>query len=203
MVIGRGGTVTVKLQWGVPEALRLTVATLIYDSFENQFQYTLGPRYKGVSFIADSLQSEYGLIAFQENEFVGIGGAKTEKGELIQIRFSRWLYTYHIRTLRSFFIGFPFLYERHESGVLTLASLSVKKAARGQGIGTQIIKEFIHYGSVNGFHTLKLEVVNSNPKAKMLYDRLGFTTRRYTSIPRPWSFFLGFTGVYEMVYPLG
>ncbi len=201
--MGCGGTLTVKLQWGVPEALRLSVASLIYDSFEKQFQYTIGPRQKGISFIADSLQSEFGLVAFQENDFVGIGGAQTDKGELIQIRFSRWIRTYHIRAMRSFFIGFPFWYERRESGVLTLTTLSVKEDARGQGIGSQIVKEFIRYGSVNGFHTLKLEVVNSNTRAKALYDRLGFTTQKYTSIPRPWSFFLGFTGIYEMVYPLG
>ena len=194
---------TVKLQWGVPEALHLIVATLIYDSFETKFRYTLCPRKKGISFIADSIQGEYGLVAIQESKVVGIGGARTDQGELLQIRFSTWIRTYHIQAIRSFFIGFPFWHERHISGTLTLTSLSVKEEARGQGIGTKIIKEFIHYGSANGFHTLNLEVVNSNPRAKALYDRLGFTTQKYTSIPRPWSFFLGFTGVYEMVYSLG
>jgi ribosomal protein S18 acetylase RimI-like enzyme len=162
----------------------------------------LGPRHKGIAFIAASLQSEFGLVAFHQGKFVGVAGAKTDKGELFQVRFITWIRTYHIHALQSFFIGFPFWYERHEPGVLTLASLSIKEPFRGLGIGTKIVKEFIRYGSAEGFRTLKVEVINSNLRAKALYERLGFKKRKYTSIPRPWSFFLGFTGVYELVYSL-
>jgi GNAT superfamily N-acetyltransferase len=192
----------VHLQWGVPDELRLQVAKLIYDTFVDKFRYTIGPRYKGISFIAASLQSEFGLVAFHEGKFVGVACAKTDKGELFQVRFSTWIRTYHIRALQSFFIGFPFWYERNEPEVLTLASLSIKKGFRGKGIGTKIVKEFIRYGSAEGFQAVKLAVINSNVRAKELYERLGFKKRKYTSIPRPWSFFLGFTGVYELIYYL-
>lgn len=193
---------TIRLQWGLPENLRLPVAKLIYDTFLKKFQYTLGTRHIGVRFIANSLQGEYGLLALRDDEFVGVAGVKTAKGELIQVRFSSWIRTYHIRTIRSFLIGFPFWFERREPGVLTLANLSIVESARGQGIGTQMVKEFIRFGINQNFRILKLEVINSNVRAKALYERLGFKITKYSKIPFPWSHLLGFTGFYEMSYPL-
>ena len=193
---------TIRLQWGLPDNLPLAAATLIYDTFIKKLRYALGPRHIGIRFVAYSLQSEYGLVALHDGEFVGVAGAKTAKGELVQVRLGSWIRTYHIRTIRSFLIGFPFWYERRGPGVLTLANLSIVESARGQGIGTQMVKEFMRYGLKQNFRILKLEVINSNVRAKTLFERLGFKTTKYSNIPLPWSHLLGFTGVYEMSYPL-
>ncbi len=197
-----GAIVSIELQWGLPDHLRLSAASLIYDTFITKYRYTLGPREKGIRFIANAFRAEYGLVAFSDGDFVGVAGVKNSEGELIEIRFNRWARTYHILTLRSFFIGFPFWFGKRPLGVLTLNSISVKDAARGQGIGTQIIQEFIQYGKEQGYQALNLEVINSNIRAKALYERLGFKTTDYSRIPLPWSHLLGFTGVYEMTYPL-
>jgi ribosomal protein S18 acetylase RimI-like enzyme len=194
--------VTIQLQWGFTEVLRLPVAALIYDTFFKKFQYTLGPRHKAITFIANSLQPHFGLVALRDGEFVGIAAAKTAKGELLQIRFGPWIRTYHFRAILSFLVGFPFWYEKRIPGELTLANLCVRKSARERGIGTQMIQEFMRFGTVRGYQTLKLEVINSNVRAKLLYERLGFKTTKYVNIPLPWRHLLGFTGVYEMSYPL-
>jgi ribosomal protein S18 acetylase RimI-like enzyme len=194
--------VTVQLKWGIPDNLRLATATLIFDTCINKFRYTLNPRKKGIQFIASSLESEYGLIALRDGNLVGVAGAKTSEGELFQIRFITWIRTYHIRAIQSFLVGFPFWYKRRESGVIILTNLAIVESARGQGVGTQMVMEFIRYGKHQGYHAVKLEVINSNIRAKTLYERLGFKKTRYTKIPLPWSHLLGFSGIYEMSYPL-
>ncbi|MHA2406151.1 MAG: GNAT family N-acetyltransferase [Candidatus Hermodarchaeia archaeon] len=193
---------SIRLQWGLPDYLRLPAATLIYDTFIKKFRYTLGPREKGIRFIANSFQPKYGLVALSDGEFVGLAGAKTGEGELIEVKFSRWARTYHLHTIRSFLIGFPFWLEKRTPGVLTVTNISVKETARGKGIGTKIIQEFLRYGTAQGYRAVNLEVINSNVRAKTLYERMGFRITGYSSIPIPWSHLLGFTGVYEMTYPL-
>ena len=194
---------SIRLQWGIPENLRLLAATLIYDTFITKFRYTLGPREKGIQFIANSFQPKYGLVAFIDDTFVGLAGAKSNEGELIEVKFSRWARTYHLRTLRSFLIGFPFWWQKQTPDILTVTNISVKETARGKGIGTKIIQEFLRYGTAQGYRAVNLEVINSNVRAKTLYKRMGFRTTGYSNIPIPWSHLLGFTGVYEMTYPLG
>jgi ribosomal protein S18 acetylase RimI-like enzyme len=194
--------VSIELQWGLPARLRLPAATLIYDTFNSKFRYTLGPRGKGIRFIANSFRAEYGLVAFSKGEFVGLAGARNNEGELIDIRLSSLVKTYHIRTPLSFFIGFPFWFEKRSPSVLTVSNIAVKDTSRAQGIGTQILQEFIRYGTAQGYQMLQLEVINSNVRAKALYHRLGFRITNYSSIPLPWSHLLGFTGTYEMTYPL-
>jgi ribosomal protein S18 acetylase RimI-like enzyme len=193
---------TVQLKWGVSEKLRLPVAQLIYDAFSVKLRYTLGPRHKGVHFIARSLKSEFGLVALQKGEFVGVAGAKTEDGELVDVNWGLWLRTYHIQAIRTFFIGVPFWYERKHPGMFRLTNLAIVDSARGEGIGTQIVEEFIRIGFEKGYRALKLEVINSNVRAKALYQRLGFEITRYSKIHFPWSHLWGFTGVYEMTYSL-
>lgn len=197
-----GVILSFRLQWGVPNKHRVSAAKLIYDTFERKFRYTFGPRHKGVLLIAHSLRSEYGLIVLREDELVGICGAKDSKGELIQVQWNSWLRTYHFRVLKTMMIGSLLWFRRAQPTVLWIDTLSVAKSARSQGIGTQIIQEFIRIGKERGYTAVKLEVINSNIRAKMLYSRLGFDITHYTNVPRPWSHLLGFTGVYQMTHSL-
>jgi GNAT superfamily N-acetyltransferase len=193
---------SIQLQWGLPDHLRLDAASLIYDTFIEKYRYVLGPRKKGIRFLATSFRSKYGLVAFRDRAFIGLAGAKNDVGEFIEIRFTSWAKAYHLRTLRSIIIGLPFWFGKQTPCTLTVTNISVKDTARGQGIGTQLIQEFIRYGSAQKYRAVNLEVINSNVRAKALYHRLGFKITNYSSIPLPWSHLLGFTGIYEMTYPL-
>ena len=192
----------IQLHWGLPERYRLKVAAMLYDIFERKFRYMLGPRSLAVPFFATQLVPRFALLATQNRNLVGMAAAKTSSGELLTIRFLPWLRIYRQRALRSFIIGAPFYFERRKPDVLTLTSLSVKPAFRGKGIGTSLINEFIRIGSQRGFRSVHLEVINSNFRAKALYERLGFTVINYQTIPVPWDRWLGFTGKYAMEYVL-
>ena len=193
---------SIELQWGLPKDQYHRAARIIYDAFEHKFRYILGPRDKAIDFITSQFNDKFALVALQEGKIIGIAGARTTEGELIDIKLIPWLRTYHIRTLRGLLIALPLLFERKQPGVLELSTLSVTDEARGKGVGSLIINEFIRHGQSKGFHMILLEVIDENIRAKALYERLGFETVKHENVPQPWSFLLGFSGASQMVYQL-
>ena len=194
---------TIELQWGIPKGQYRRAARIIYDAFEHKFRYILGPRDKAIDFIAARLNDKFALVALKDGKIIGIAGARSTEGELVDIKLIPWLRTYHVRTLRSLIVALPFFLERKQKGVIELSNLSVTVEARGHGVGSRLVKEFISYAQSKGFHLVLLEVVDENVRAKALYERLGFKTVKHEKVPRPWSFLLGFTGASQMTYLLG
>jgi GNAT superfamily N-acetyltransferase len=54
--------------------------------------------------------------------------------------------------------------------------LYVRPAARGRGLGTELVRAAAEYVQQQGAEMLALEVLESNAAAKRMYERLGFTT---------------------------
>ena len=61
----------------------------------------------------------------------------------------------------------------HENAALLLAA-AVIPALQGRGVGTQLIAAAEHLGCVRGLETVVLGVEDSNPRARRLYERLGY-----------------------------
>jgi ribosomal protein S18 acetylase RimI-like enzyme len=69
--------------------------------------------------------------------------------------------------------------------------------ARGRGIGTAPLTAAVALARQQGFGQLRLDVVDTNPRARALYERLGFVALRTQRTPflRRW---LGFGAVTRM-----
>jgi GNAT superfamily N-acetyltransferase len=72
-------------------------------------------------------------------------------------------------------VGFVALDKKSEKTWL-LDILYVRPAARGSGVGVELIHAAAEYVQSQGAETLALEVLESNAGARRLYDRLGFAT---------------------------
>ena len=62
-------------------------------------------------------------------------------------------------------------------GVLQMDGICVAEAARGKGVGTALFQELFDMASETGHHAVTLDVIDTNPRAKALYERLGFEAR--------------------------
>jgi GNAT superfamily N-acetyltransferase len=71
--------------------------------------------------------------------------------------------------------GFAALDKKSEKTWL-LDIVYVRPAARGTGLGVELIRAAAEYVQSQGAETLALDVLESNAGAKRLYDRLGFAT---------------------------
>ena len=67
--------------------------------------------------------------------------------------------------------------ECSSSGLLTLA---VEQGYRGRGIGEQVLRALIDRARTAKLSALNLSVMNNNPNAIRLYERLGFATESYS-----------------------
>jgi len=79
--------------------------------------------------------------------------------------------------------------------------IAVDPDYRGQGVGTQLFEGLFDHARENGYNAVRLDVIDTNPKARQLYERIGFVaenTARYEWL-RPW---LGFGASTTMVYKL-
>ncbi|TRX55850.1 GNAT family N-acetyltransferase [Thalassomonas sp. M1454] len=61
---------------------------------------------------------------------------------------------------------------------LCIAHLGVSKALQNRGIGTQLINWAIEKAKIQGYQSVSLDVAQSNPGARKLYESLGFIEHR-------------------------
>lgn len=83
-----------------------------------------------------------------------------------------------------------------------LESLAVEARYRGQGIGTALLERCFEESRQAGKREISLHVVDTNPHAKRLYERMGFRTvrvERFGWVALRW---MGFSAQYFMVRPL-
>jgi ribosomal protein S18 acetylase RimI-like enzyme len=76
--------------------------------------------------------------------------------------------------------------------------IAVSPEARGKGIGTKMLRFLLSFGKEKELKKIRLYVIHNNEEAKVLYERIGFTTVRLHKIPRFWRNFFGFSGYFEM-----
>ena len=55
-----------------------------------------------------------------------------------------------------------------------IAEIAIDEKQRSKGYGTKVIKDVIAYAQKNGYKRVILDADFKNPKAKALYERLGF-----------------------------
>ena len=69
---------------------------------------------------------------------------------------------------------------------------------RGQGIGTQLLQAVEALAQSEGKRRITLEVEAINPRAKRLYERVGFGAEKFAKLPWPWRKAFSFSGSYCM-----
>ena len=71
------------------------------------------------------------------------------------------------------------LYDRKaQESELLMDGIVVDQEMRGKGIGTKLLEKLKHYARENGFSSIRLDVIDTNPAARRLYERQGFVTKR-------------------------
>jgi ribosomal protein S18 acetylase RimI-like enzyme len=94
------------------------------------------------------------------------------------------------------------MFEREpRRGELVLDGMAVTRPARGSGTGSMLLRAVRDFARVEGYETVRLDVVDTNPRARALYERHGFIateTRLFPVLERA----LGFGSSTTMVLTL-
>ena len=188
-----------KITVGIPQKDRDEVAALYWEAFGSKLGFTLGPKYQALRFIREVMRSDHGICAHDDNgRLLGIAGFKTTEGALVAGRFAdlRHVYGWTSAAIRIALLGA--LEKDSENARFLMDGLFVAPEARGQGVGTALLNAISEEARRRGFHEVRLDVIDSNTRARALYLREGFRPVGTQSIG--WlRLFFGFRSVTAMV----
>jgi ribosomal protein S18 acetylase RimI-like enzyme len=171
------------VQRGLPDRLRVDAAQLYYEAFRQKANFLFGSREQAIAVLHSDFASDQALIAVQEDRLVGLAGIQHGR-PFVDLHFKTY-----VRVLGWFtalwrymlLIGF---HRAARHGELVMNGIAVDAQARGQGVGTKLLHGVIEFAREHGYQTVRLDVVDTNPRARQLYERLGFVATKTQRHPQ-------------------
>ncbi|MFD7747876.1 GNAT family N-acetyltransferase [Streptomyces sp. NPDC059698] len=194
------GQVTVRR--GVPAGTERRVAELYWDAFGRKLGPALSPASKAVPFIAAHLNTDRAVCALLDGQLVGLAGYHHGGRSLTGGSARAVLRAYgRLRGLHRLLL--LALFERRPApGQLVMDGIAVDPAVRGRGVGGLLIEEVAAVATEQGCREIRLDVIDTNPRARALYERRGFRAVRTERTPYLRGL-LGFGAVTTMHRPVG
>jgi ribosomal protein S18 acetylase RimI-like enzyme len=160
---------------GFPEAQRAIAARLFWQAFGAKLGRVMGPEVKALEFLESALDPSHAISALSpQGTLLGLAGFKTERGAFIGGGFGDLARAY----------GWPgalwrapllaLLERKLAPDSLLMDGIYVAGAARGHGIGTALLDAIKAEAGARGLTRVRLDVIESNPRARALYERQGF-----------------------------
>jgi len=190
----------ITIQRGIPVGQINRAAGIYHEAFQQKLQPILGTRDKATAVLEESLNPDYAFVALDGESLVGLVGFHDAQGQLVDIQYGTLLQ--HFGLLRgnwSAFLGI-LLSREPQPGEFLLDGIAVHADARGQGVGTRLFEAVFTHAAECGYAFIRLDVVDSNPRAQQLYERLGFVATKTEHVP--FMGFMGFRAVTTMQYDL-
>lgn len=154
---------------------KAAAAALYWEAFGEKLGLVLGPRKKGLAFINRVLDPSHAISALdQHGALIGVVGFKTHKGALVGGEFS------DLAAVFGFFsacwrVTFLALLDRDvENTRFLMDGIFVTKEARGKGVGKALLAAICAEAKARGYTAIRLDVIDTNPRARALYERVGF-----------------------------
>lgn len=187
---------------GFTEAERSTVAALYWEAFGAKLSLGLGPDARALAFLERVSDPDYALCARNaQGALLGVAGFKTKEGALIGGELGDLYHVYGaFGTLwRAALLS---LLERNlEPRSLLMDGIFVTQQARGLGIGTALLQAIKDEAAAQGCTEVRLDVIDTNPRARGLYEREGFIAGKVQSLG-PLKRLFGFSSATEMRFTL-
>jgi len=186
----------------INESQKDEILEIIYNAFKKKISnLELKPKSKeqGIRIIRKSANYDQGLYLIYKSKIIG--------GVGMNFRDKRFYY-FVWKVLKEEFGFFGALWrsivqkfsvDKLKDTDLYIGSIAVAEDYRGKGFGTLLLNAVNDFARKNGFETIILDVVDTNPRAYELYKRFGFKIikkRKFGFITRS----AGFYFTYKMKY---
>ena len=187
---------------GFPENQRVTAAALFWQAFSGKLGKILAPDDKALFLIARLLDPDFAISALDEDGgLIGMAGFKTKEGALVAGSLSDMTAVYGLFGGLWRGIVLDLLERDPEPGLLLMDGIFVGAEARGLGVGTALLNEICSAAVARGCSRVRLDVIDTNPRARALYERSGFVSAG-TEETGPFKYIFGFSSATRMEKPL-
>jgi ribosomal protein S18 acetylase RimI-like enzyme len=186
---------SVTVMRGIPANGYVEAATIYFAAFQRKLGPILGGPERAIPLIAQSLDSTCALVAVDGDRVLGLAGLHHEGRHLVRWGLKQFMAAYGLSGLWRWAAA-SLMMRAPRQGVLVMDGIAVAPAARGSGIGSRLLEAVAAFAREHGYSAVQLAVVDSNPGARRLYERVGFVPVATASYPFLRAF--GFTAVTTM-----
>ncbi|WP_306371496.1 GNAT family N-acetyltransferase [Nocardiopsis sp. CC223A] len=166
----------VEIRTGFDEAERTRVGELYWTAFRRKLGPAFADDVTGREFITAAMRPDRLLTARVGGEVLGVCGLQYGARGAFD---PAWPDTRRrlgpVATARLLLV-LGVLARRPEPDTLVLDGICVSPEHRGAGIGSRLLAACTDHARRHGLRSVRLTVVDTNPRAEALYRRVGFTT---------------------------
>ncbi len=148
---------------------------MYWAAFGSKLKTALSPSDKAIELLVDVLNPNAAIVArAKDGQLLGVAGYKTEQDAFAAIGFA--MMRRHFGVFGGLWRSavFSLLARRPVAGTLLIDGIFVAERARGQGVGSLLLTGIKHKACEHGCQHVRLDVIDTNPKAQKLYEREGF-----------------------------
>ncbi|MEY4305612.1 MAG: hypothetical protein RIT52_1787 [Pseudomonadota bacterium] len=165
----------VTVRHGLPEHLRPDAAALYWQAFGGKLGRVMGPNQRALRFLQRVIRADHALVALDaEGQLLGLAGFKTPAGSFAGGTTGDLRAIYGWSGLLWRLPLLALLSREVDNDRFLLDGICVAPAARGLGIGSALMTAIEAEAQSRGYAYVRLDVVDSNWRAKALYERLGY-----------------------------
>lgn len=174
---------TITLHHGLPPALLRDAAQLYWQAFGGKLGQVMGPEPRALRYFERVIQPAFAFAALDDaGQLLGLAGYKTPAGSFAggsgaDLRAIYGLVGSCWRIPLLWFLG-----REVDNHRFLLDGVCVAQNARGMGIGSALMAAICTEAAKRGYSAVRLDVIDTNWRAKALYERLGFVVEKTTSI---------------------
>ncbi|WP_298850692.1 GNAT family N-acetyltransferase [uncultured Ruegeria sp.] len=166
---------TVTISRGFANQERAEAAALFWQAFAAKLNKVMGPDERGLAFFETVLNPDFALVARDETgRMLGLAGFKTHEGALAGGSMSDLarVYGWFGAIWRALILSV--LERKLNPGVFQMDGIFVAAEARGKGVGTALLDAIKREARNQNMSEVQLDVIDTNPRARALYEREGF-----------------------------
>jgi ribosomal protein S18 acetylase RimI-like enzyme len=167
---------------GLPENYKNSVANLFLSALGEKFIPILGENNKAKQLLELSINQANCFSIENESELLGFLAFQINKTTFLNPPLTTIISLYGVFGGILKAIGLSILRHKTESNEIYIEAVAVNELARGKGIGTKLFDAIFQLANEKGYNNITLDVIDINPRAKELYERMGFEVVKQSKV---------------------
>lgn len=192
--------ITVSL--GLPPSLRDQAAVIYWQAFGGKLGRVMGPDARAHAFLARVMRADHVLVARDATgALLGLAGFKTPQGSFAGGSWTDMRAVYGLAGLAWRLPLLALLSREVDNDRFLLDGICVAPVARGLGVGSALMAAIEDEARARGYAYVRLDVIDTNWRARALYERLGYMGVKTVPLG-PLRHVFGFDAAVTMVKPV-